>query len=264
MLTVSTGIWSLAQLAQIIGQGNVKVTDVVPQGQDPLTWTGSPGVARRIRSSDFTLAVSGKLQPGFTAAAKGSRHLLTLGSPYFWLNPHSMYAPAKELEKAMIAADPKAESTFSNGYANLDADLSSLDAEFGSDLSACPERTLVTAGNAFSTMVGRYQLKELDVMGTLKSPLPTGAEIKAQIARIRSAHTSEIYIQSWVPTSSIIVAAVSAGVKRGQLETLVGPPTAGYPEPKGNGSPPYVLQMDRVLNQVIGALHCGSENDGSD
>jgi ABC-type Zn uptake system ZnuABC Zn-binding protein ZnuA len=262
VVTVATGLWPLSQAASQIGQGNVKVVDVVPAGSDPRTYHLDAAQVATVRHADVVLEMAPGFQPSFDAAAGGSSHTVELvasahADPYVWLNPYSMEAIGQTIYRAMRRRDPKAAHTFSNGVSNLEAQLGSLDDDYQSTLSACPDQTLVTVDDAFGVLHPRYPVVDEPIApdGAI-SGLPSPATVAAEAKVIRATGTDEIYNESWVPESDIIGATVETRVKVGELDTLAGPPPGGW----RHGST-YFSLMETNLSTISSALHCPNPDD---
>ncbi len=271
VVTVVTGLWPLAEAATVIGQGNVTVDDVVPAGNDPSTYRLNAAQEARVHRGDIAVEMAGGFQPSFDAAAAGSAHLVQVPQatsaatsspePYVWLDPHAMKGVARRIASALEAADPKAIGTFRNGLDNLEAQLDSLDADYQSTLSSCPDTTIVTVNHAFDVLDPYYPVtvRAIEPIGTTAG-LPSKATERHEVAAIKATGTKEIYNESWIPGSDIIAATVTTRVKIGTLDTLSGAPSGGWML-SADGSK-YVSLMENNLGTIAAALHC--PNPGTD
>jgi zinc transport system substrate-binding protein len=265
VLTVVTGLWPLAQAATAIGQRDVKVVDVVPDGHDPGPYHLATAAAAEVRAAPVVLEIGGGFQPSFEAAAATNPHTVKLlpspgASPYVWLNPYGMEHVATTIAAAMTAADPAAKGTFSGGLADLQASLAALDDDYQSTLSVCPDQKLVTVTGAFAGLHPRYPVTDVAIARGPLTPVPTQAEVAADVAAIRASGAKEIYDESWIPQSDIVEATAIAEVKVGTIDTLAGPPAAGYPQGSSRALP-YIGEMEQVLSTLSSALHCPNPDD---
>jgi ABC-type Zn uptake system ZnuABC Zn-binding protein ZnuA len=258
VLTVATGLWPLAEAADVIGQANVTVVDVVPNGVDPAGYHLGADQVAELHSARVVIEMAGGLQPSFDAAARGSKHVVEIrpseSDPYVWLNPHSMEAVGRQVAAALEAADPKAAPTYRNGLDNFEAQLDSLDADYQSTLSDCPDQTLVTVDDAFSVLHPYYQVVDTAVAPAGTTGLPSKATVSHEVSVIKTTGVKEIYDESWIPESYIIPATVATNVKVGTLDTLAGAPQRGWPLTTDGQK--YVSLMESNLATISSALHC--------
>jgi ABC-type Zn uptake system ZnuABC Zn-binding protein ZnuA len=269
VLTVVTGLWPLAAAASEIGQGNVAVDDVVPPGDDPRTTTLSAGAVAKVHSAGLVLELGGGFQPSFEAAAAsaptaGSKRTVRLLPPggaslYVWLNPYAMEQTGATIAAAMEKADPKAAPTFETGLANYQAELGSLDADYQSSLSTCPDQILVTVDNAFAGLHPRYPVTDRAIVDGPLTPTPSAATVREEVAAIKASGAKKIYTETWIPESDILGASAEADVQVGTISTLEGPPTAA-PWLFMAGKK-YESLMEANLSVISAALHCPNADE---
>jgi zinc transport system substrate-binding protein len=264
VLTVVTGLWPLGQAAAEIGQANVAVDDVVAAGTDPRTATLAAAAVAKVHAAPVVLEIGGGFQPSFEAAARGSSHTVRLlpsptASPYIWLNPYTMEQAGRTIAAAMERANPKAAATYRTGLENLEADLSSLDADYQSTLSTCPDTTFVTVDDAFAGLHPRYPVVDKAITDAPLTPTPSSEQVRAETAAIRATGAKKIYKETWIPESDILAATTETGVQVATISTLEGPPTpAGWPYAEGRK---YESLMEANLTTISDALHCPSPAD---
>jgi len=261
-LDVATDLWPLATAAAAIGQGNVKVTDVVPAGQDPATYRLDRAETGTVAHAGLSVRMGGWNEPGYAAAAARARHEVTLPadgpSPYVWLSPHAMEAAGRRIAAALEAAEPAAAKTFRNGLASFEAELSSLDSDYQSTLSSCPDQTIVTVNDAFAVLHPYYPVVDRAIAPAGVSGLPSAATIDREVAAIKKTGAKKIYIETWIPESYIIGATTRTGVQVGTLDTLAGPVSSPWPV-SVNGKK-YFSLMEENLGTISSALHCPNPN----
>jgi zinc transport system substrate-binding protein len=262
VISVVSGLWPLAQLAEAIGQGNVSVDDVVPPGSDPRTYVLTASDRARVRSAVVDLEIGGGFQPSFEAAAPGRtvRLLPSPGaSPYVWLDPYTMERTATVVARALERADPEADATFRTGLANVEAEIGTLDDDYQSTLSSCPDQKLVTVDDAFAGLHPRYPVTDIAITSGPLTPTPSVATVRREVAAIRATGSDEVYNESWIPESDIIAATTVTRVKVGTLDTLEGPTTSvAWPYRSGQE---YVSLMELNLSTISSALHCPNPAD---
>lgn len=258
-MTVAVGLWPLAQLVQAVGQGNVRVVDVVPAGQDPTTYHLSGAAVGRVRSAGLVV-YDGTLQPSLRSAARGAAHAVDVGDGDgdFWLNPYRMEVASRAVAKALIRVDPRARSTFSNGSRDEVALVSSLDQDYQSTLGVCPATTMVTSDEAFAALNGRYQLHVVAIDGATPAPLrPDAATVAREVAVIRRAHVKAVFDDVWQPIDGLIPAEGETGAAIRKIDPLTGVPPEGWPR----GLHSYFGLMEYDLQTIAGALGCPSPDE---
>jgi ABC-type Zn uptake system ZnuABC Zn-binding protein ZnuA len=238
VLTVTTGVWALGQMARDIGGAQVTVDDPVPPGTDPSTWNGTmqPGHGLVVYVPGL-----GPHSPTGTGPT-----VLTIGPSYAyaWLDPAAAPGLVAEVSAAMQRADPAAAGSFRSGAEALDAEIQSMSIDFSSTLSACRSTTMVTPDNAFSAMAVSYGLRNL-VAGAIGA-----AQAAAAVRR-----SGALFDETWAANGPVDAVAAAAGVKTHSLDTLVGPPPAGYPK-----GATYTDLLEQDLGVLNAALSCDSDN----
>jgi ABC-type Zn uptake system ZnuABC Zn-binding protein ZnuA len=248
VLNVVTGLYPIAQAVKRIGQSNVTVTDVVPSGENPLTYHLTAADASVVGGATLVVDVGGGFQPSFEASATDRAHLLSLdptSNPYFWLDPSVMEVAISRIAAAMEKADPKAAPAFRQGTADLLAEVKSTGIDYESTLSTCPRQTIVTANGAFADMARDYGLQDI-VLGPSGGPLPAG--------------TTTIFSEPWVSDSAIQTAAKEFHVKVRELDTLAGPPP---PPDQWPAQATYVNLLEANLGTLSAALGCPDTSTGT-
>ncbi len=253
VLSVATGLYPLAQIANLIGQNKAVVTDVVPSGADPLTYRLNPAETDQVRSAGLVIEIGGGFQPSFEAAASGARTVSKLrpagtASPYVWLDPHTLGGFVSTVAAAMEAADPAAAPLYRANAASLRAQISSLDISYSSTLSTCPDTTLITPDNAFSTMAASYGLTDI-IVGAPS----VASQIQAATQALQAGRTTSVITEPWVDNSGVTAVAAAASARVRSLDTLAGPPAGGWPA----GANFFGL-MEQNLSTLGSILGCAS------
>jgi zinc transport system substrate-binding protein len=262
VLTVATGLYPLAQAIEQIGQNKVSVTDVVPVGSDPTTFTPGPSQAAQVRRAALVVDIGGGFQPSFERAAIGAPDVLELQvklgtpSPYVWLDPNTMQKAVTLMANAMAAADPAAAGVFRQGAQAFGASVQSTGIDYESTLSACPRETIFTADTAFAPMAGDYGLRDVAV-GSSAGPSSTAVRDAAHSVQAVGATT--VFSEPWQPAATVDAVAAAAHVKVRLLDTLEGPPQGGWP-PQAD----YIKLMESNLGALSSALGCPNTATGND
>lgn len=254
VLTVATGLFPLAQLVGQVAQGQVRVLDVIPPGHDPTTYTLTPAEVRTVRRASLVVDIGGGFQPSFERASTGARRVVSLRDalgatdPRVWLDPGLFQRAIGVVASAMSRANPRAAKWYGNGARAYRAAVSSLDIDYRSTLSGCPDRTVFTADGAFDRLAHRYGLAT-DPLGTSAHPPPKA--VAAAAKAVQASGAGAVFRQPWVDDATITAVAAAAGVKVRTLDTLEGPPPGGWP-PHAT----YADLMEANLGALSSALHC--------
>lgn len=254
VLSVTTGLWPLAQAATTIGGDKVDVVDVVPPGTDPFTYRPTALQTRDIRASDLVLEIGGGLQPGIEQAAAGAPALSRLQAELktadldIWLDPPTMARAVQAIAADMAAANPAAASLYDRNAKAFEAQVSSLAIDFSTTLSACPGRDLLTPDGAFSAMASTYGLS-LHAVG----PSPTTAQVKGLESEFRPGAPVAALSQPWVDDQGVDTVAAAAHLKVHPLDTL-----AAAPVGPASGRATFATRMEQDLGVISGALGCNA------
>lgn len=254
VLSVATGLWPLAQMAQMIGGTKVIVDDVVPPGSDPFTFDPGPAARDELRSSGLVLEIGDGFQPALEAAATGApavtrlRSVLGVSDPYVWLDPNTMERAVTAITAAMSAADPAAKALFARNEGGLEAELQALDIAYSGTFTTCPGTALVTPDAAFSAMASDYGLHDSDVGAD-----PSPAQLSTLVASLPTNSQPAGLSEPWVDDSGVEAAALAGHFKVHQVSTLTDPPPPGPA-----AATDYFGQMQQVLGEISGALGCSS------
>lgn len=255
VLSVAAGTFPIAQAVGLIGGAKVKVINVVPAGDDPLTYKLTSSRRATLRDASLLVSPGEGLVPAVSSVAGGSSQssLLVapaLGSsdPYFWLDPTLMNESVSLIAKAMEKADPAAAPLFVQNAISLSAEVSSLDGDFARTLSACPGKVLVSADDAFSSMAAQYGF-----VAKAAGPDPNRPQIDALVRAVRESNPGAVVTEPWVSNAGARAVATVAHVTLHSIDTLVGPPPGGWPK-----GATYFALMEQDLGTLSSALGCNN------
>lgn len=257
-LAVVTSGYALAQVAAFVGGGKARVTDLVPPATNPFSLGATQAEASEVERSALFLFTGPALQPGLASLATAAPHTIDVSGAtseaYFWLDPSAMRTAVQTIEAGMERADPADAGTFRSGAHDLELELESIGIDYQSTLSTCPRRTVFAADGAFAGIASRY---DLDYTALGSSPAPTGGNLAAQAASIRSSGATAVFAETWVPDAGVNAIASAAGVKVRTLDTMLAPPPGGWPR-----QATYLSLLESNLGHLSDALGCASSNSG--
>jgi zinc transport system substrate-binding protein len=253
-------LYPLAQAIQQIGQNKVAVTDVVPPGQDPLTYRLDTAQVAEVRSAAVVIEVGGGFQPSLEAAAAKARRAVALDTAlattdrYVWLDPDLMRSAVAAISAALQQANPAAAAVYRNEAEAFSAAVASTGIDYQSTLSVCPRQTIVTADGAFLGLAHRYGLRDV-VVGTY----PRGPRVvAATVARVQAAGATTVFSEPYADDRVAHAVADAANLKVKTLDTLTGPPAGGWPRQAN-----YISLMEANLGALSSALGCPDAAGGT-
>jgi ABC-type Zn uptake system ZnuABC Zn-binding protein ZnuA len=264
-LQVVTALFPLAQAAQQIGRGHVNVIDVVPPGDDPLSYGLSPTQASSVASADLVLEVGGDFQPSFEAAARRARRVFALSgalgpsAEWSWLDPATIEKALPYLAKAMEAADPRDSASFRQAASDFTQLINSTNIDYESTLSACPRSVIATADGSFSSMAHTYGLTDVQIG---LSARPGASAVERAASELVSSAVTTAFAEPWVPDQLVYDAARAAHVRVATLDTLLGPPAGGWRSLEGATGNPYIDLLEANLGALNSALGCPGPSEG--
>ncbi|HVA74126.1 MAG TPA: metal ABC transporter substrate-binding protein [Acidimicrobiales bacterium] len=259
-LVVVTGLYPLAQAVEQIGQGRARADNVVPPGQNPLSY--QPGTAESAALSNSRLVVLGPtgLQPAIDSAAGSSPERVVhvappAGGTYYWLDPAAMRKAVPQIAAAMERADPRDAATFQAGARAFGDALGSTGIDYQSTISTCPRRDVFAPDVAFAQTARAYGLTFHVVAGVDQ---PQASVVRSAAAAIQASGATTVFVEPWVPQTTVRAAAAAAGVEVRALDTLVGPPAGGWPR-----QATYINLLEANLGALSSGLGCPSQGSGA-
>jgi ABC-type Zn uptake system ZnuABC Zn-binding protein ZnuA len=254
VLSVTTGLYPLAQIAELVGGTKAAVDDVVPPGVDPLTFVPTAVETRVLRASGLVLEVGGGFQPGMEKATAGA-NVMSLGGapgtdPYLWLDPMSMGRAVAAVTKAMADADAPAAPLYESNARSVQAQITSLGFDYSSTLQACPGTTLAVPDQAFSGMAADYGLRIHIV-----APSASTAAISSLAASLQSGGVVAAVSEPWVDNTGLDGLASVAHLHVHRVDTLAGVPATGSGT---GGTGGYFSLMEQNLGVLSSALGCNT------
>jgi len=233
-------------VAERVGGDAVRVTSLTAPGTEPHDLELAPRQVAALATADLVIYQSGfqpavdtaieQAQPGrvidpasfltmLTAEADGEEHTATgVGStdPHTWLDPSNMVTIAEHVRDALTQARPEQSATFAANTRQLVADLTALDADIKTDLSACAITPFITSHAAFGYFAARYGLTQVGIRGLEPDVEPSASRI-AEVQQIaRDFHVTTIFFEALV--SPVVAQSVAGdlGLRTDVLDPLEG------------------------------------------
>lgn len=259
-IVVATGLYPLAQAVEQIGQGRARADDIVPAGQNPLSYHPDAAGNEVLATARLVLLGPAGLQPALDSAAGDDTERIvhvapSAGGTYYWLDPPAMRQAVPDIAAAMERADPRDAATFKAGARAFADALESTGIDYQSTISTCPRRDVFAPDEAFAHVARTYDL-DFHVIGGVDQP--QAAVVRSTVAAVEAAGATTVFVEPWVPQSTVRAVAAAAGVKVRTLDTLLGPPAGGWPR-----QATYLNLLEANLGALNSALGCPDQGSGA-
>jgi zinc/manganese transport system substrate-binding protein len=267
----------MADIAQSVAGGRLRVESLMPFAVDPHTYEPSPSDIRKVARCQV-LIVNGEGyeefqdrllknaggEPLIIVASKGltSRKARegevveagehSLGDPHFWLNPENVIRYVENIRDGLSQADPGGAAIYAGNAKTYTAELGKLDTWIKEQVARVPaeRRLLVTSHECFGYFADHYGFK---IVGTLVASMSTEAQPSARqiaelIDRVRASHAPAIFVEPETNPQLAEQVARDTGVKVVTdlyLETLTN---------KDGPAPTYIKMMRHNVTRIVEAL----------
>jgi zinc/manganese transport system substrate-binding protein len=224
--TVVATTTQTADFARVISGGDVQVYDVMRAGVDPHHYEPTAADLHQITGAAVIVTNGLGLEPWFARAQrattpKGIVVTATSGvtlrgnDPHVWLNPANAKIMVTNVADAMTRALPSLAPTFTANLAVYTAELEALDQEISAQVSALPNRKMVTNHDAFGYFIERYGF---DYVGSVIPSFDTSTdlstnEVRKLVSKIKAEQVRAVFSEASVPPKAARAIATEAGVK---------------------------------------------------
>lgn len=178
------------------------------------------------RSEDGTLDVASvvTLKPVQSGAAEEGHEEDGHGDedPHAWLDPDNMIAITKAVETKLSTIDPVHAADYAANAAALEAELTTLSADFATGLETCRTRTIVTSHAAFQYLAARYELTQVPIAGIDPSNEPSPAQLASITKLVRNEGITTIFTEELVSPAIADTIADETGVATATLDPIEG------------------------------------------
>jgi zinc transport system substrate-binding protein len=238
---VITGLWPVAELAQVVGGDDVVVVNLTPVGESPheLTLTARP--RREVASAGLAIVVGRGFQPVLErAAADRSGPTLDLldelrlpdrpdgasgpADPHVWLDPTIMGSIATAIGAAIADLVPDHASAIrKRAQHQVEADVR-LDAQLKQGLAGCRQRVIASQHEAFGWFAARYGFTNVGFDGPAPDadPAPDPAHVAAITPHLDDGTITTLFLETLSPTSWVEVIADEHGLDTEVLDPYEG------------------------------------------
>ena len=275
-LSVVTGAYPFAFVAEQVGGDLVNVVNLTPPGAEPHDLELSPRQTAQVVDAGLIVILPG-FQPAFDDAvaqnADASRVLdvsdvVTLrpvpsggstseaattaagtpADPHVWLDPTNLIALADAVAQRLAIDDPAHADIYRANAAALDRRLHALDGAFRSGLQDCRITTIVTNHAAFGYLAARYGLTQVSISGLDPEIEPSPQQLADVVQAARAAGVTTVFAETLVNPAAADALGRELGV---QVETLN--PVEGVSDPSTQD---YFSIMRENLQTLVAANQC--------
>lgn len=239
---IAVSIFPLFSVVQQLSGSWADVQLLMPPGASPHDFEPEPAELAPLSKADVLVAVGMHLDEWSLRAGEqvGRRDLRIIrmsdsiplaSNPHLWMDPVHMATFVGALGTALSQRYPEHATQIAENAASLQRELSSLNAQFQTQLSAVPVKDFVAYHNAYDPLADRYGLRVVAHLAEID--LAPGGEVTPQdlaaaIEAVRSHHLAVIYAEPAFPTRGAEMLREQTGVRVMMLDDLGGPAVPGY------------------------------------
>ncbi len=199
----------VADMARAVAGRRAEVTQILRPGVDAHDFEPRPSDARAVAEGDVLVASGGELDDwvneiSSTAGFEGETLTVfdeiepaSQDDPHWWQDPRNAVRAVGEIERLLIATDPKGRATYERNARFYTQRLRRMDRSIAACVAKVPrgERKLVTTHDAFGYYARRY---DIEVVGALIPSLstqaqPSGRDIQRLVDQIRAERVKAIF-----------------------------------------------------------------------
>ena len=268
----------MADFAQKIGGDHVKVTNLVPAGTEPHEWEPSPSDVKKIQASnvfiyngadmegwvDDTLESIDTSKTTVCKASDGIELRTTAEEdesadehehagehdPHVWLSPKNAKAELKNIEQALIKADPDNKSDYQANYKKYAKKFDELDAQYKEALSQVKGHSIVVSHEAYGYLCDEFGLTQMPITGMDAEGEPN-AKTMAQIVQfIKDNNVKTVFGEDLVSQKVAKTIADETGAECVQLN-----PVEGLTDKQLEAGEDYLTVMRDNLDKLVKALN---------
>ena len=277
-VNVVASFYPMADFAQKIGGDHVKVTNLVPAGTEPHEWEPSPSDVKKIQASNVFICNGADMEgwvddtlesidTSKTTVCKASDgiELRTAAEedesadehghagehdPHVWLSPKNAKAELKNIEQALIKADPDNKADYQANYKKYAEKFDELDEQYKNELSKVKGRSIVVSHEAYGYLCDEFGLTQMPITGMGAEGEPD-AKTMAQIVQfIKDNNVKTVFGEDLVSQKVAKTIADETGAECVQLN-----PVEGLTDKQLEAGEDYLSVMQDNLDKLVKALN---------
>ena len=199
----------VADMARAVAGRRAEVKQILRPGVDAHDFEPRPSDARAVAEGEVLVASGGELDDwvdeiSSTAGFDGKRLTVfdeiepaSRDDPHWWQDPRNAVRAVGEIERVLIATDPKGRAIYERNARSYVGRLRRMDRSIAACVAEVPraQRKLVTTHDAFGYYARRY---DIEVVGALIPSLstqaqPSGRDIQRLVDQIRAQRVKAIF-----------------------------------------------------------------------
>ena len=272
-LKVVASFYPMADFAQKVGGDHVDVTNLVPAGTEPHEWEPSSSDIKTIQGSDVfiyngadmegwvddtldstdtTKTTVCKASDGIKLRMAGDTDGDEAGQhdPHVWLSPKNAKAELKNIERALIKADPDNKADYQANYKKYAKKFDALDQKYADVLSKTKGHSIVVSHEAYGYLCDEFGLTQKPITGMDAEGEPD-AKAMAQIVRfIKDNNVKTVFGEDLVSQKVAKTIADETGAECVQLN-----PVEGLTDKQLKDGEDYLSVMNDNLDKLVKALN---------
>jgi zinc transport system substrate-binding protein len=237
-LKVVASFNAMAQFVKAIGKDKVDVITVVPNGVEPHDFEPKPKDLTNISEAKVfvyngfgmetwvnkTMQAVNNKNLILVEAARGLSPIKTSAQtedqsqydPHTWMSLSYAKVEAKNIEDALIKADPSNKNYYTKNYDGFAAQLDALLNEYKTKFSALSNNSFVTGHAAFAYFCRDFNLKQNSVEDVFAEGEPTPKKLEELIQYCKQNNVKTIFVENMVSpkVSETLAKEVNAKVEK--------------------------------------------------
>ena len=208
-LTVSASFFPMAEFTRAVGQENISLQVIVPDGVEPHDWEPSPKDLAKLESSKVFI-YNGYVEPWAGNAlenlsnkkiitVEASRDLCKIGEkidPHVWISPKRAIIEVERITKALCEADAKHAEQYIQNSKEYCAELQKLDQELSELSRTAARKKFVTAHAAFGHLAHDYGLEQLPIAGISPDMEPSPQDLNKLVKLVKQHGVKYIFMET--------------------------------------------------------------------
>ena len=277
-LDVVASFYPMADFAQKVGGDHVSVTNLVPAGTEPHEWEPSSSDIKAIQTSDVfiyngadmegwvddTLASTDTSKTTVCEASNGIK-LRTAAEeedsseehehagehdPHVWLSPKNAKAELKNIERALIKADPDNKADYQANYQKYAQKFDALDQKYADALSKTKGYSIVVSHEAYGYLCDEFGLTQEPITGMDAEGEPDAQTMAKIVQFIKDNNVKTVFGEDLVSQKVAKTIADETGAACVQLN-----PVEGLTDKQLKDGEDYLSVMNDNLDKLVKALN---------
>lgn len=222
-LKVISSFSIITDMTQEIGKDSVEVHNLVPIGTDPHEYSPVPEDIKFASKADIyfynglnleggergwffklihsigadpskVVQIAKEVQPMYLTHKGGKKEI----NPHAFISPKVGLVMAKEIEKALITADPESQAYYKKNAQAYIANLQDMEKEYRKKLGELPEdhKVFIASEQAFQYLNAEYGLKEGYIWAIDTDENGSPDQIKSAIAFVKKNNPPVLFVES--------------------------------------------------------------------